>query len=129
LSRISRTVASSSLTAYPGNRRIDLLSLHEQGILGEEHRCPLHSDAREIRRENVFVDLSSPYLDQALRHRALRSLGAARCLYGSDGPYGYPAGDGGYDHGAILRQIERARLSSQDLDRVFGANFKALAAV
>ena len=75
------------------------------------------------------MDLSSPYLDQALRHRALRSLGASRCLYGSDGPYGYPAGDGGYDHGAILRQIERAGLSSQDLDRVYGTNFKALAAV
>ncbi len=82
-----------------------------------------------LRRENVFVDLSSPYLDEELRHRALRSLGAARCLYGSDGPYGYPAGDGGYDHGAILRQIERAGLPSQDLDRVLGANFKALAAV
>ena len=82
-----------------------------------------------LRRENVFVDLSSPYLDQELRHRALRSLGAARCLYGSDGPYGYPARDGGYDHGAILRQIERAGLSSQDLDRVLGGNLMALAAV
>jgi len=82
-----------------------------------------------LRRENVFVDLSSPYLDEELRRRALRSLGAARCLYGSDGPYGYPARDEGYDHGAILRQIERAGLSSQDLDRVLGGNFKALAAV
>src|SRR5207248_178361 len=63
-----------------------------------------------VRRENVFVDLSSPYLDKALRHRALRALGASRCLYGSDGPYGYPARDGGYDHGAILRQIEQTGL-------------------
>jgi len=82
-----------------------------------------------VRRENVFVDLSSPYLDKALRHRALRALGASRCLYGSDGPYGYPARDGGYDHGAILRQIEQAGLSSADLDRVLGGNFKAMAAV
>jgi uncharacterized protein len=82
-----------------------------------------------VRRENVFVDLSSPYLDKALRHRALRALGASRCLYGSDGPYGYPAADGGYDHGAILRQIERAGLPAQDLDRVLGGNFKALATV
>ena len=87
----------------------------------------LWEDAR--RRENVFVDLSSPYLDAALRHRALRMLGPARCLYGSDGPYGYPGGDGGYDHGAILRQIERARLPVSDLDRVLGGNFRALVAV
>jgi predicted TIM-barrel fold metal-dependent hydrolase len=76
-----------------------------------------------LRRENVFVDLSSPYLDKAMRHRALRALGASRCLYGSDGPYGYPGGDGGYDHGAILRQIEQAGLGARDLDRVLGGNF------
>jgi len=88
---------------------------------------PLWEDA--ARRENVFVDLSSPYLDTALRHRALRMLGPARCLYGSDGPYGYPAADGGYDHGAILRQIERAKLPAPDLDRVLGGNFRALVPV
>jgi predicted TIM-barrel fold metal-dependent hydrolase len=84
----------------------------------------LWEDAR--RRENVFVDLSSPYLDSALRHRALRMLGASRCLYGSDGPYGYPDRDGSYDHGAILRQIERANLPAADLDRVLGGNFTGL---
>ena len=82
-----------------------------------------------IRRENVFVDLSSPYLDKALRHRALRALGASRCLYGSDGPYGYPGRDGGYDHGAILRQISQAGLATQDLDRVLGGYFNSLVAV
>jgi len=86
---------------------------------------PLWEDA--LRRENVFVDLSSPYLDKALRHRTLRELGPSRCLYGSDGPYGYPGRDGGYDHGVILRQIVQAGLSAQDLDRVLGGNFWALA--
>ena len=84
--------------------------------------------ADAVRRENVFVDLSSPYLDKALRYEALRSLGAARCLYGSDGPYGYPAAGGGYDHGAILGQIQRSGLSQSDLDRVLGGNFVALTA-
>jgi predicted TIM-barrel fold metal-dependent hydrolase len=88
---------------------------------------PLWEDA--LRRESVFVDLSSPYLDRALRHRALRQLGAARCLYGSDGPYGYPGRDGGYDHGAILRQIEQAGLPARELEGVLGGNFQALAAV
>jgi predicted TIM-barrel fold metal-dependent hydrolase len=82
-----------------------------------------------LRRENVFVDLSSPYLDSGLRHRALRILGPSRCVYGSDGPYGYPDRDGGYDHGAILRQIERANLPASDLDRVVGGNFRALVPV
>jgi uncharacterized protein len=81
-----------------------------------------------LRRENVFVDLSSPYLDKALRHRTLRELGPSRCVYGSDGPYGYPARDGGYDHGVILRQIVQAGLPPRDLDRVLGGNFQALAA-
>lgn len=85
----------------------------------------LWEDAKQ--RKNVFVDLSSPYLDKALRHRALRELGPSRCLYGTDGPYGYPARDGGYDHGAILRQIGQAGLSQVDLDRVLGENFRALA--
>jgi predicted TIM-barrel fold metal-dependent hydrolase len=81
-----------------------------------------------VRRDNVFVDLSSPYLDKALRHETLRALGPSRCLYGSDGPYGYPGPDGGYDHGAILRQIDSAGLSAADLDRVLGGNFAALTA-
>jgi predicted TIM-barrel fold metal-dependent hydrolase len=82
-----------------------------------------------LSRKNVFVDLSSPYLDKALRYRALGVLGASRCLYGSDGPYGYPAPDGGYDHGAILKQLQQARLPSGDLDRVLGGNLNALAAL
>jgi hypothetical protein len=35
---------------------------------------------------------------------------------------------GGNDHLAILRQIQRAGLPFQDLDRLLGGNFKALAA-
>lgn len=80
------------------------------------------------RCENVLVDLSSPYLDKALRHAALRELGASRCVYGSDGPYGYPGPDGRYDHGAILQQIERYSLTAPDLDRVLGGNFNAMIA-
>ncbi len=80
------------------------------------------------RREHVLVDLSSPYLDRALRHAALRALGPGRCVYGSDGPYGYPGPDGLYDHGAILQQIERYGMTAPDLDRVLGGNFNALIA-
>jgi predicted TIM-barrel fold metal-dependent hydrolase len=78
------------------------------------------------RRENVFVDLSAPYLDKALRYAALGALGPSRCVYGSDGPYGYPGPDGRYDHGAILKQIERFGMTAPELDRVLGGNFGAL---
>jgi predicted TIM-barrel fold metal-dependent hydrolase len=87
---------------------------------------PLWEYAR--RRERVFVDLSSPYLTRVLRHQALHALGPSRCLYGSDGPYGYPAPGGGYDHAAILGQIERAGLATADLEKVLGGNFVALTA-
>ncbi len=83
-------------------------------------------DAR--RRDNDFVDLSSPYLDRTLRHAALRELGPERCLYGSDGPYGYPDADGQYDHRAVLEHVERFGLPAQDLDRVLGGNFHAITA-
>lgn len=83
-------------------------------------------DARRL--ENVFVDLSSPYLDRALRRAALQEMGPARCIYGTDGPYGYPAADGMYDRGVILGQIEQFGLSSPDLDRVLGGNFHAITA-
>ena len=75
------------------------------------------------------LNLSVALIDKALRHRALRQLGAARCLYGSDGPYGYPGPDGGYDHGAILRQIQQAGLPSRELDQGLGGSLKELAAV
>jgi predicted TIM-barrel fold metal-dependent hydrolase len=80
------------------------------------------------RREGVLVDLSSPYLDRALRYAALRELGPGRCVYGSDGPYGYPGPDGLYDHGAILQQIVRYGMTAPELDRVLGGNFDALIA-
>jgi len=80
------------------------------------------------RRENVFVDLSSPYLDKSLRYDALRALGPERCVYGSDGPYGYPGPDGQYDHGAILQQIVQFGMPAPDLEKVLGGNFNVLTA-
>jgi predicted TIM-barrel fold metal-dependent hydrolase len=76
---------------------------------------------------NLFVDLSSPYLDESLRLAVLKTLGAQKCLYGSDGPYGYPDdSDGLYDHGAILGEIMRAPLSDSDKELILNGNFKAI---
>ena len=84
----------------------------------------LWSDIRD--RKNVFVDLSSPYLDESLRGEAVKVLGGHKCIYGSDGPYGYHDKDGGYDHGAILREIHRLPVSSGDKEKILGGNFQQL---
>jgi len=77
-------------------------------------------------KKNVYVDLSSPYLNEQLRAEAVKALGAENCLYGSDGPFGYPAEDDQYDHGAIKSEIERLPISQKEKEMILGANFAAL---
>lgn len=79
------------------------------------------------KKPNVFVDLSSPYLDERLRRQAVRSLGAEKCLYGTDGPYFYPDKDGRYDHGRILGEIGRLTTSDEEKERMLGGNFHQIA--
>ena len=75
-------------------------------------------------KKNVYIDLSSPYLDEPLRRAAVEGVGPGKCLYGTDGPFGYPApGDHKYDHGAILAEIERFPLSMAEKERILGGNF------
>jgi len=77
--------------------------------------------------ENIFVDLSSPYLDEPLRLEVLKTLGPQKCIFGSDGPYGYPdPADGLFDHGAILKEIVRAPLPDSEKELVLSGNFKAV---
>ncbi len=80
-------------------------------------------------KPNVFIDISSPYLDEPLRNYALKELGAEKCLYGSDGPFGYPGADGKYDHGAILAEIDRFPISETDKEKILGNNFKAIVGI
>ncbi len=78
------------------------------------------------KKDNVFVDLSSPYLNEPLRLSAVKALGAEKCLYGTDGPYGYPDTDGSYDHGKILNEILRWPLPDADKKRITSGNFKEI---
>jgi predicted TIM-barrel fold metal-dependent hydrolase len=71
---------------------------------------------------NLHVDLSSPYIDEALARAAVEAMGAHRCLYGTDAPYGFHEADGSYDYGAIRGWVERMRLSSSERDRIFSGN-------
>jgi predicted TIM-barrel fold metal-dependent hydrolase len=78
---------------------------------------------------NVFVDISSPYLDEPLRNATVKALGVHKCHYGTDGPYGYPATDGRYDHGAILAEIDRFPISQKEKERILGDNFQEIAGI
>ncbi|MBU0993351.1 MAG: amidohydrolase [Proteobacteria bacterium] len=77
-------------------------------------------------RKNVWIDLSSPYLDEYVRNEALKTLGPSRCIFGSDGPFGYEDTDGGYDHGAIIREIDRFPISTKEKAKIFNENFREI---
>ena len=77
-------------------------------------------------RKNTYMDLSSPHLSEAFVRKAVRALGAEKCLYGTDSPYGFGASHGDYDYGRILGWIQRLPVSTQERDAILGGNFSRL---
>src|SRR5215467_8710431 len=64
---------------------VESLSLHEQGIVRQEDRCPFHSDTREIARKNVFalrlhaaLDPGDEVIEGALARLGIESAVAPR---------------------------------------------------
>jgi predicted TIM-barrel fold metal-dependent hydrolase len=72
---------------------------------------------------NLYVDLSSPYIDERLARSAVAAMGAERCLYGTDAPYGFHEPDGSYDYREIRRWVEHMPISSAEQQRIFGDTF------
>jgi uncharacterized protein len=70
----------------------------------------------------LWVDVSSPYLDEDLVRDAVAVLGPERVIYGTDAPYGFHADDGSYDYGAIKGWVERLPLAARGIDRILGDN-------
>jgi predicted TIM-barrel fold metal-dependent hydrolase len=89
---------------------------------------PFYRDLWRYRDEcpNLHVDLSSPYINEGLARDAVRAMGPGRCLYGTDAPYGFHAGDGSYDWGRIKGWVDRLPVTSRDKDGIFGENFEKL---
>lgn len=71
----------------------------------------------------LHVDLSSPYIDEALARRAVEAMGPGRCVYGTDAPYGFHDTDGSYDYGEIQRWILRMPISNHDLEGILSRTF------
>jgi uncharacterized protein len=91
---------------------------------------PFYQDLWRYRGDcpNLYVDLSSPYIDERLARGAVEAMGPERCLYGTDAPYGFHEGDGSYDYKQILGWVERMPVSSEKQEGVLGANFLSILA-
>lgn len=93
---------------------------------------PAYTDTLRVIRglKNVFVDLSqTSYVGEAATRRAVEYLGVERCLYGTDGPYGYHAADGKFDFGFIKTRLERLFPDPGARRRLLGENFAELAGI
>jgi predicted TIM-barrel fold metal-dependent hydrolase len=77
-------------------------------------------------KDNVYVDISSLYLNQNLMREAVDFLGAGKCLYGTDGPYGHQNPGGDYDYGLIKGWVEALPLSDREFEKVFSTNFQEI---
>ena len=93
---------------------------------GIPHYDRMWGAIRDDRR--LWIDVSSPYLDEALVRDAVRAVGPDRVLYGPDAPYGFHGDDGGSDYGAIRGWVERLPVASGAIDRVLGDNVVRLLA-
>lgn len=75
---------------------------------------------------NVYVDLSSPYLDEKLVGETVDFLGPDKCLYGTDGPYGGQSAGEDYDYGLIRSWLEALPLSTGGLRKILSENFESI---
>ena len=90
---------------------------------------PLYSDTwKKIKNnKNVYVDLSqTSYLNDRTTRLAVEYLGAARCLFGTDGPYGVYGDDHLFDYSFIKRRIERLFPDEKTQKMLLGESFLKL---
>ncbi len=90
---------------------------------------PCYSDTWKLIKDknNILVDVSADaYVNEKATKRVITYLGADRCLFGTDGPYGHKADDDLFDNGLIKRRIERLFPDPEIHKRVLGENFKEL---
>lgn len=76
-----------------------------------------------MKKQNVFVDLScTAYVDRKSALFALNTLGAKKCLFGSDGPY-FHAGKSRFDYRPLVSMIKSLNLAPDDFEAVSRGNF------
>lgn len=89
---------------------------------------PFYKDLWKLRGAlpRLYVDLSSPYINERLARAAVAAMGPERCLYGTDAPYGFHGSDGSYDYGEIRAWVERLPITARERDGVFGETFLSI---
>ena len=97
-------------------------------IIAAHAGFPFYGDLWQYKNAypNLHVDLSSPYIDEALAREAVNAMGPERCLYGTDAPYGALESDGSFDYEAIRGWVDRMPYSARKRDAILGANFEGL---
>ncbi len=93
---------------------------------------PEYSDTwKKIRNmKNVCVDLSqTSYVGEKTTRQAVEYLGVERCIFGTDGPFGFHASDGKFDYGLLKRRIERLFPDKGVQKRLLGDNLAELAGI
>jgi predicted TIM-barrel fold metal-dependent hydrolase len=99
-------------------------------VIAAHAGVPFYGDLWSYKGEcpNLHVDLSSPYIDEALARAAVAAMGPERCLYGTDAPYGFHEEDESYDYGEIKGWVERMPVSSAQREAMFGGTFAGILA-
>lgn len=90
---------------------------------------PGYSDSWKLIKDktNIWVDVSADaYVDEKAIKNVVKYLGADRCLFGTDGPYGHEADDGLFDNGFIKRRVESLFPMLEIRKKILGENFEAL---
>jgi uncharacterized protein len=93
---------------------------------------PCYSDSWKLIRErkNVYVDLSATaYVGEKITRDVVDYLGADRCLFGTDGPYGFHGVDGKYDYGYIKKRLGRIFPEEKTRRLILGENFAKIAGI
>ncbi len=93
---------------------------------------PLYADIWDTVKAHpsVFVDLSqTSYVSAPVLQKAVSRLGAERCFFGTDGPFGHQEADGSFDLGYIKRRIEAFFPDKTVQARLLGDNFAACAGI
>jgi len=90
---------------------------------------PAYSDTWRIIQDtqNIYVDLSADaYVNGKVTRQVVDKLGADRCLFGTDGPYGHHADDNLFNNGYIKNRIESLFPNKQIQRQLLGEIFREM---
>jgi len=80
--------------------------------------------------KNVYVDLSqTSYVSERATRDVVAYLGVERCLYGTDGPFGFHGGDGLFDYDFLKNRLKRIFPDKGVQERLLSQNFMELAGI